>query len=239
MKMKKNNKKTIQNFNECYLMCIPNIDGISDAEAMDCEQGEYFGECQIYFDLIVPVQSQKALTELVKLSLSYEFRGYLTNDNKFEIVFSDNNRPKVNIVKSYANDIFDAVGDNKVNLCGFSEERFSNFALDKASKELDVFFKSMDEQFFFDFKVKKSKVKLNKTLLSQLQKNFYNDLVSVLEKVEEKNYQPLLEKYEIQKSSLEDLADAIKLAEKNYYYKKLKDELPERQEAKSTKLPKV
>jgi hypothetical protein len=236
--MKKNDRNLTENFQSTYFMCIPDFQGVSEDSALDAEPGDYFGEYTTSFELCVPINEGKKYTEFYMLRLQYSFQIQYDDNKKYDIVFKDINRPSFHLLHSYSDTMLDAVGTSDVYLLEFNKTTFADFAIE-ATKELDKYFKGMNEQFFFDFQVRKSKVILNQKLLSELQKNFYTDLVDFLEKLEKNDFKSIVEKHEITPKYIEGLANAVKLAEREYYYNKLQNDLPENTEHKSTKMPKA
>lgn len=236
--MKNNNKKLLNNLQNNYLSYIPSIEKVDEINALAAQEGEYFFECPIHFIFYIPSSKESDnLHPIDRLSLSYVFQIYKNENKKYEIAFNDINRPNIKIQQYYANDLVDAIDPNKnfeslleaeeIYFKSFHETSFANFSLDTASKEFDKFFKGINEQTFFDFKVNKNKVLLNKNLLSQLQKNFYSTLADFLEKMEQKDFLSLSEKYERNIEVFEKFSSAIKNSEKHYEYEKLKSSLNE------------
>lgn len=224
MSMKKNDKKLMKNFRQSYLMSIKTGLGVLEDEALQAQPGDYFGDVQISFSLYVPENSPI----VYGLKFSYVFQTYLNDNKKYDIVFNNSNRPTIRAVKLHVDEVEQLAGMGDIFIKEFLNTSFSDFVLNDSVKELDKFFAKIDEKMFFDFNVKKSKVNLNKTLLSQLQKNFYIDVSDFIEKMDkqDENFLNKLHKERgVNLETISELRQAVQNAEKIYSYTKLTDEL--------------
>lgn len=249
--MKKNDKQLIKNFRNNYIMCIPDYDDkFTEAEYSRAEIGDYFFDGKnIAQEFYIPAPEENDV--IYQLRLSYHFNCYLNEEKKLQIVFNDFNRPQVNMRVINANKNtelkeFIDVERNDLFFSEFNKKPFSNFALEDCAKELDGFFNSLNEQYFFDFKVKKDKVILNRTLLDSLKKHFHYDLKNLLTQLEKGDAPSRLQikyQHQIDTNVSKSISYAIKNAEKNYEYDKLKADLNEslqdKPESVQPKKPKI
>lgn len=213
--MKRNDRKNLSN---SYLMTFPQIKEVEERDADAAELGDYFSDTDISVYFAIPDEEDK--DEFIGLKISYPLRIQLTEENKYDITHDDLSSCRIIIYKRYnpINFNTDTIYSTLV-----TEKKFSSFVAD-CSTTIDEYFQRINEQTFFDFKVRKNKVLLNKNLIKYVQKRIFSDLNKTVQLLEKGDDDALFEIHkgsELEMDRIEALAFTIKKAEKQFEYNEL------------------
>ena len=216
--MKRNDR---ENFSKSYLMTFPEIKKVEEKDADAAGLGDYFAETDISIYFAVPDDEDK--DAFIGVKISYPLRIQLTEENKYDITHDDLSRCAIRIYKRY----------NPINLNSdtiysslVTEGKFPTF-IASCSETISQYFQTINEQTFFDFKVRKNKVLLNKNLMKYVQKricSYLDKTVELLEKGDEDSLFEIYKESELEMDRLEALAFVIKKAEKQFEYIELTSE---------------
>lgn len=222
--MKKNDRKLKENLDKNYLMFFPEIKKAEEKEAEDADLGDYFAETSVSIYFAIPDEQKQERDALIGFKISYPLRIQLTEENKYDITHDDISQCKIIVYNRYNPINFnqDTIYSNLV-----TEGKFKNFVSD-CSTVIDEYFHKINEQSFFDFKVRKNKVLLNKNLVQYVQKrinSYLNNTVELLNKGDDDSLFEIYKKSELEYERVESLSYAIKSAEKKFEYKQLTIEL--------------
>lgn len=240
--MKKNDTKLLEDFKQSYFMCIDDTEKLAKSKAIKANPGEHLNGAVISLELYVPIPEE--VDSVYRLKLEYIFQVFITEDKKYQITCKNPNknfnRPSVKVNKCKTPDIYYAIGANDAYFTEFYESSFFDFALKDCINELDIFFKKINVQFFFDQDVQKNKVILSQNLLDSVQNNFHTDINNFIDKLYKEDYDSINTLYSIDTKEIAGFRQAVKNAEKSYEYTKLKAELTENfSQAVTSKKPKI
>lgn len=220
--MKKNDRALKNNLDKNYLMTFPEIKKVEEKQAHEAEVGEYFADTEISVYFAVP--DVEETNTFIGFKISYPLQIQLTEENKYDISHQDLYNPKIIIYRRYNPIDFnrDITYSELV-----TEGKFSNF-VSNCSEAIDEYFQKINEQTFFDFKVRKNKVVLNQSVKKYIQKricSYLNKTVGLLEQADDDSLFEIYKGGELEMDRVEALSFAIKKSEKKFEYTQMTIEL--------------
>jgi hypothetical protein len=219
--MKKNIKNIQENLSKNYLLTFPEIKKLEEKRADNAELGEYFDNTSISVYFAVP---DEEINSLMGLKISYPFRIQLTEENKYDITHDDLSSCSIVIYKRYNPINFE---QDDIYSDSIVEGKFKDF-INKSLPIIDEYFDKINEQSFFDFKVRKNKVILDKNLIKYVKKricSYLNNTVDLLDKGDDDSLYDIYKGSDLEMDRIEALSFAIKRCEKKYEYKQLSIDL--------------
>lgn len=217
-----------------FIMYVDNDKGIEDRHWKSLPENQYLeDELMVNMSFFMPNKQNENI--IYEVGFVYIFEFYHTRNGDIEIVFNDVNRPNVSILM-YDLDEFDVTHfdlEEKQKIYAKSkidEKMFVNFFVENFDKYFKNKFLNIDEQFFFNFKINKEKVYLNKDLLEDLKANFQREVIFLTERISEKDSDSILRSNPgLSKRVVNGFIENIKGLEAVFNYEKLTKELKNEQ----------
>lgn len=194
---------------------------------------DFYDEISFGIEFLIPSFSKKISYQEISFSYIFEIMKIEDPSNKnvqCEVSFNDNNnnnRPTLNVIEyELSEEQYLKINDYNYAKTSILNERFEDFIVNKIKNDFKRNFKKINEQFFFKEKINKENIILDKSLLKELEKNFYIDMNCFFEDIKKEKINKILEKNNIlEVENLKDIINSIKIANSKFNHNKLNNDL--------------
>lgn len=207
-----------------YFYKTTETEKISKEEFEKTDVDDFFGEVMILFSAsVIDIADYQSISQ-AEFHYSFEFKKI--DENTVEVIFSDTNRPTLNLLNHTPEwtEFHDIMNEHE-NIP--IKENFDEFFIKKLPDEILMVLKKINKEYFFDFDTNGMNIHFDKEQLKELKVNFLNDVNEFLENIKSFNYEDInIDHKYVAQEDLMDLTDKTTKIIKENLNQKLNQELP-------------
>lgn len=210
-----------------YFYKTTETEKITKEEFEKTDVDDFFGEVMISFSAsVIDIADYESISQA---EFHYYFEFKKIDGNTIEVLFSDTNRPTLNLLHHTPDKTeFHEIINEHENIP--IKENFDEFFIKKLPDEILMVLKKINKEYFFEFDTNGMNIHFDKEQLKELKVNFLNDVSEFLENVKSFNYEDINfdHKY-VAKSDFIDLTDKTSKISKENLNEKLSKKLPKQE----------